>query len=287
MIAVIPDRLSKALKGRRVVPFVGAGLSRRVDPTRFPSWAELLMRLADTAVTRGYISDTQKIEIADLLNNQMLPFAAEMIRRRIPNDEFDFILDEQFRINSSTFNLADQISLLKIEPPIVITTNFDRLLEDAFARHYLRAPSVSTCVDAIKVYNRLRRTKSTQNPSIFKIHGDIDDIESVIVGERDFKRLMFDERTFDSILVNILLNYTILFVGYSLRDPEVIYHLERNHNLLKRSADPDYIILRKGSMKELELQRWREEYNVEAIFFDGPSDGPELSAILSSLESHL
>jgi hypothetical protein len=288
MALSLPDRLTRALKGRSVIPFVGAGLSKRVDPARFPSWRELLVSLANVGEARGYVTNDQNLEIVDLLNNNMYPYAAEQLRRRIPGEEFNFFLEEQFRCDSRKFNLEDQMALLKIEPPMIVTTNFDRLIEDAFARHYLRAPSVCTYAEAVRAHNRLQRTRSTQNPLIFKIHGDIDDVSSIILGERDFKRLMFDERTFETVLINTLISYTILFVGYGLRDPEITYHLERNHNILKRSSDPDYIIIPSNSVKQIEMQRWREEYNVEAIPYNVSTvSNTDLSDVLNSLEGYL
>jgi len=42
----IPDRLIRELLSGRLIPFVGAGVSRSVDRRLFPSWTDLLERLA-------------------------------------------------------------------------------------------------------------------------------------------------------------------------------------------------------------------------------------------------
>jgi hypothetical protein len=284
----IPVRLQKALKARRVVPFVGAGLSRRVDASIFPSWNELLTDLASESARRNYITASESTDIQHSINNGLMPYAAELLRKKIPNEEFSYLIEARFLRDTRGYGLEDQTALIKIEPLLLVTTNFDRLLEDAYARFMGRAPSVFTHIDAVRLHNRLQKSRTSANPIFFKVHGDIDEIDNLIIGERDYKRLMFDEKAFDAILANILLNHTVLFVGYSLRDYEVTYHLERINTLLKRSANPDYIIVERRSVRQIEIQRWREEYNVEAIVYDASTPThAELLDVLKQLEAYL
>jgi hypothetical protein len=88
---------------------------------------------------------------------------------------------------------------------------------------------------------------------------------------------------FETVLTNIFLNYTIVFVGYSLSDPEIEFHLERIRHLFKHSVDPDYIILADGQKNAMELQRWREEYGVEAVFYPRDSTHSGLPQILRAM----
>jgi len=98
----------------------------------------------------------------------------------------------------------------------LITTNYDRLLETATTQfrqwtpNTFSADSVSSL--AVALYN--------PEFFIFKLHGDIGSAESIILTSRDYDRLILRNPHARSFLQAIFLNYTVLFVGYSLGDPD-------------------------------------------------------------------
>ncbi|MGA9875822.1 MAG: SIR2 family protein [Solirubrobacteraceae bacterium] len=103
-------------------------------------------------------------------------------------------------------------ALLNLEPKIVFTTNYDKLFESAsqngFAVHTFESTTVS---DALRI----------GEPVFVKLHGSTDSISDAVLTRTDYARAATKGRaTFDA-LAALSLTSTILFVGYSLDDPDI------------------------------------------------------------------
>lgn len=113
-------------------------------------------------------------------------------------------------------------ALAELGFPLVITTNYDQLFEEALTA-VGRRPRVS-------VYTpRLEKTKtfrdpSPQDPVVYKIHGDIQDAESIVITDEnyiDFLMRMNDKDPYAPVPMSLksrLSEWTTLFIGYSLLD---------------------------------------------------------------------
>jgi hypothetical protein len=117
-------------------------------------------------------------------------------------------------------------ALSELSFPLVITTNFDQLFEDA-----LRAADKKPYVS---VYSRdqnqqtyqypLRGDPTPEAPFVFKIHGDIDQVESIVITDEDYIRFVLRMRDKEPYYpVPRAFDYRFamwptLFVGYSLID---------------------------------------------------------------------
>jgi SIR2-like protein len=102
--------------------------------------------------------------------------------------------------------------LLSLDPRIVFTTNYDKLFETAslngFATHTFSSDGLS---------NDLRRGE----PVLVKIHGTTNLINEIILTRTDYVRVMRTGRDVFDALSALSLTSTILFVGYSLDDPDI------------------------------------------------------------------
>jgi SIR2-like domain len=115
-------------------------------------------------------------------------------------------------------------ALAELDFPLVITTNYDRLFERAlFAAK--KQPFVSVYSrerDTAKDYPR--PTPTAEEPFIFKIHGDIGDLASLVITDEDyiqFVRRMSESGPYDPVPMTFLYffkKWPTLFVGYSLVD---------------------------------------------------------------------
>jgi hypothetical protein len=121
----------------------------------------------------------------------------------------------------------------------VITTNYDQLLETAL--HAAGKPP------RVSIY-KPKRGETTDdpprptsaNPIVFKVHGDIDRPESIVVTDTDyitFLLRMSDKDPYDPIPLKLkadLTEWTTVFVGYSLLD----YNLRVLFQALRWGEDP-------------------------------------------------
>jgi hypothetical protein len=160
-----------------------------------------------------------------------------------------------FEIDRSRFQLVnairDAVHVGKQPSPVlralaelnfarVITTNYDQLFEAAL-RAAGKTPRVS-------VYTpKLESTRDFPNPTpespvIFKIHGDIDQEETIVVTDEDYIKFllrMSNKEPYDPVPLKLkadLTEWTTVFVGYSLLD----YNLRLLFQALRWGVDPSF-----------------------------------------------
>jgi hypothetical protein len=113
-------------------------------------------------------------------------------------------------------------ALAELSFPLVITTNYDQLFEQALVlagkqpRVSVYSPDLEPTVDY--------RDPSPENPVIFKVHGDIARPETVVVTDEDYIQFvlrMSNKDPYDPLPLTVkyhMTAWTTLFVGYSLLD---------------------------------------------------------------------
>jgi hypothetical protein len=113
-------------------------------------------------------------------------------------------------------------ALAELGFPLVITTNYDQLFEQALTmagktpRVSVYTPELEATVDY--------RDPTADNPVVFKIHGDIGRPETIVVTDEDYIQFvlrMSNKDPFDPLPLTVkyhMTTWTTLFVGYSLLD---------------------------------------------------------------------
>jgi hypothetical protein len=133
-VSKIPERIKEAVKTGNLVPFVGAGLSRQAvttDPKAFPTWLDLLKELAGIAEDQDRITAQQRTEIDQLIAKGNFLMAAQAIKSALPADLLESIVQERFAPKEAHPGTVHHV-LFKLRAPLVVTTNYDLLLEDAY-----------------------------------------------------------------------------------------------------------------------------------------------------------
>jgi SIR2-like domain len=106
-------------------------------------------------------------------------------------------------------------AVVRLDFPIIYTTNYDRWLEKAFEHHKANYIKISSVADIARAKEGITQ--------IVKLHGDFDDDDSIVLTESDyFERINF-ESPLDIKLRSDVLGKTILFLGYSLSDLNMRY----------------------------------------------------------------
>jgi hypothetical protein len=112
--------------------------------------------------------------------------------------------------------------LAELDFPLVITTNYDQLFESALMaagkqpRVAVYTPQLEPTVDY--------RDPSAKSPVMFKIHGDVGRLETLVVTDEDYIQFvlrMSNKDPYDPVPLTLkfyLTGWTTLFVGYSLLD---------------------------------------------------------------------
>jgi hypothetical protein len=203
------EDLVNALRERRVILFVGAGVSRNLG---LPSFDQLIDHLAEEL---GFDPDIFRL-FGDYLS------LAEYYRlQKGTLGPLRSWLDRKWHTGIDITSSRIHELIVKLKCPLVYTTNYDRWIEIAhkyYGVSYIKVVNVGDIpnVDASSV-------------QIVKFHGDFDDDDSIILTESSyFGRLSF-ESPLDVKLRADVLGRTVLFIGYSLSDINIRYMLYKVH----------------------------------------------------------
>jgi hypothetical protein len=205
--------LRKLRMDRKLIPFVGAGLS---IPLGLPSLSNLLDIIAeqleyDPEVFKLSGSELQLAEYYVVTKGSIGPLRSEMDRRFNPTDD---------AISLSRAHNA----LVEMDLPLIYTTNYDRIIERAFELKKVRSYTIANIDDIVAA--------PTDNATqIVKFHGSFSDDASLVLTESSyFARLEF-ESAIDIRLRADILGRCLLFLGYGLNDINIRYMLYKLHKL--------------------------------------------------------
>ena len=127
--------------------------------------------------------------------------------------------------------------LAALNAPVIYTTNWDNVIEGTY--HRLSKP-----------YNLVEKSSDFLNlrswdPTIIKYHGSLSHPKTLVVTESDYYERFGTDSPFDIRLRSDLLEKSLLFLGYSLRDYNVRYLLNRVQKTLSAvvvDPPPSYFV---------------------------------------------
>ena len=231
----LPELAKQMSCGTGVVPFVGAGLSA---PYHFPQWGEFIRDLAERAgvVTkvRAYLEALQYEE------------AAELLQKRLGSSRFQDLIAHSFGddvLKDAVFQGAVAlVPQITIGP--VITTNFDRLLENVFAARGCRFP---VCVWHDKAYAMLG-SLARNSLALLKLHGDWQFPDQRVLALSEYRKQYGSKTKIDFHLpipqaLEHLVARPMLFLGCSLqqdRTARIIAELAARNPAMRHYAILEY-----------------------------------------------
>jgi hypothetical protein len=270
-------RFIPAMQNDSAALFVGAGLSR---PAGFVDWKQLMRQCAE-AIGLDVQREHDLVAVAQYYLNQNL-----MSRAGINQ----IVIDELLKPARQTANHAI-ISRLPI--PVVWTTNFDTLLEDAYRY-------AGRLFDVKSTDSQLSYTARGREVVIYKMHGDVARPDEVIICKDDYERYATKHKVFQDKLEGDLVSHNFLFIGFSFSDPNLQYMLAYLRALLGVNQREHYAIMRKVSRSDyragadgdadfayeqtkqnLQIQDL-QRYSVQTLLID---DYKEITSILQELEA--
>lgn len=237
--------LQSLTAGERLpILFVGSGLTRRYKNA--PDWSQLLQQIAEYI---DVVTDFRKLqsqvsqdpenkskqdwEIYALIASHLeLQFNNKFYSKELDSHEEEWILEGKnpfreciaYLIEQNDYvedeNLQSELKLLKqLDGKIIatITTNYDCMLEEIFSYS-----DDSTFVGQPELFS----PKSSGLSEVYKLHGCISKPEKIIISYEDYNRFEQTAKLFTAKLMTLMSENPVIFIGYSINDPNV-------HNVLK------------------------------------------------------
>ena len=185
--------IKQANENDRLAIFVGAGVSKSSDTDyiSLPSWSDLITELkSDLAITEelDYLKLAQLyyLEFGEQTYNQTL-------KKYFPED-----------ITPSSLHRT----ILKVSPRVIITTNWDCIIENAIEQEGYLYDKI--CMDKDLV-------SSTSPNKFIKIHGDFKN-HNIVFKEDDYLNYSRNFPLIENYIKSIFSTHTVLFLGYSYND---------------------------------------------------------------------
>ncbi|MGH7461404.1 MAG: SIR2 family protein, partial [Longimicrobiales bacterium] len=227
-----PASLVRYLRDKRCVLFCGSGLSAWA---KLPTWQKLLQGIvADLA--EELPDDPNREELNRLLQAGKLLEVADHCKE-VLGRRYNDILSERLRGAEGDIPEPHRI-IAQLPFAAVITTNYDKLLERSYAG-VGSLPKTPTHRDV----DALGPLLFDGSFFILKAHGDIDRPESMVLTTRDYQEIIHSNPAFNSIFSAILLTKAILFVGYSLNDPDFRLLLDRQLTTFRGNIPERYALI--------------------------------------------
>lgn len=281
------EKIKQINSNENLVIFVGAGVSRNSGVC---SWWELVKEIADkideNKCTSCEIKDLicgecgEQLELCSIDGHGCklkYDFSAEDFLR-IPQHYYesfgdtegekkpyyDFLKDK-FCSDEYQTNIIDEI-IVKLQPEHIITTNFDHLLEN------VNDPRISKYATITKDDDILSQKGRNY---IIKMHGDIDDIENIVLKEDDYLNYSQKHIMIETYIKSLLIDKTFLFVGYSLNDNNLKLIMSYIDFFVRekkvKNRQPHYLVVDQVKDPVHEMPYW-ENKGVELVDLSQISD---------------
>ena len=270
-----PEALVAELSSRRCLVFFGAGASKgclsQDGKIRPENWEGLLLKLLSSMTDRS-----DEVFIRSLITEKRYLDAAEVLRSRVSEANFNLFITKEFETpHFQPSNIHKAIH--KIDPKIVVTTNFDNIY-DNYCNGFGGAAAYS-----IAKYYESHILNSLRSPKrlVIKAHGCVSDPQKIVLTRSQYFGARKDYSGFYEILNSIFLTSSIIFIGYSISDPDIQLVLE-NSNIAVPSVHRHYFLTEEGQMHSALRKAMEDAYNLEFITF-APGDFIELEESLKEL----
>ena len=218
----IPERLLQAHEDGDVVFFCGAGISY---PAGLPGFADLVKQIFEA------IGEPKDAEMRAAFKAKKFDIAIDLLEKKIVDREA--VRRELARIltpaTDAPNTIATHAALLDLGKhrddgrTRLVTTNFDRLFEQAIA----------TSNSKLKRFQAPHLPESTNRwNGLVYLHGLLapsptpDDLNQLVVSSGDFGLAYLTELWASRFVGELLRNYTVCFVGYSIDDSLLRYMMD-------------------------------------------------------------
>ncbi len=222
--------------------FLGAGFSKRYI-LNYPDWWTLLTKISekigissfrisrvyDLDIANGKTKSDAYLHITEILENELnekivsgkdqdiLTIEDKAIISKNHYDPLKYLVSQIFTADYTLINenyLAREIerfSCLKNNIPCIFTTNYDTFIESLFSNY--------KCFTGQQDYFY---NDNTDFMEIYKLHGTANQPNSLVLTKDDYDK--FNSQSYLSIakLITILSERPMIFIGYSLSDPNIM-----------------------------------------------------------------
>lgn len=297
-IPPLPPALRNTAQQKKLVIFVGAGVSRLFGA---PSWEEMARKLLQQLIEANYLSYAESSQLRELDPKIKISIAMDLSSTNNFKPNFQEVLKPTYESTGTAYQ-----DLYSIGTPIV-TTNYDDFLDQIAESQLpvqLKAEAGTKAVDqsgevplplARRVYFRREdlRMENLQPGNVLHLHGSMRDITSMVLTTKDYME-HYNNPIVSDFLRELFASKTILFIGYGLDEEEILGPIlrSRKSNGSKSQSENHYRLFprysHEGGLFQLLRRYYQNHCNVDLIdFCIDKRDHRQLSDVLRRWASEL
>ena len=192
---------------------IDLGWSSGDDDLPLPFWPWLVHRMLRQLAS--FAESHEHVSLRKFFSEEGPLDCAQLFRQTVGEANYREFLLEQFDIGRHPFIQVtpSHTALRELNLPLLFTTNYDELIEAAYqqAGQPLRV--------SVSEQQFLARRAEKPARHLVKLHGSIDQPDTIVLTRTDYARARSDRKEMLSLLRSELVEASFLFVGFSLSDP--------------------------------------------------------------------
>jgi hypothetical protein len=216
--------LQSALEGDLVL-FVGAGISRLVE---LPSWKGLAQLALKDLRKKGYLDYSEMDQLKTLDPRKLLSIVQSIAEdNKCPLD-----LKQHLGVKESDKGIYKYLNKIGCA---CVTTNYDELLSP----HFYKTQGGSTTASPINrviVREEFFAGHLDTPGTVVHLHGSCSKPERMVITTKDYLE-HYDDKMVQHFLGQLFEKKTVLFVGYSLEEAEILEHILRRGNVKAKDSN--------------------------------------------------
>lgn len=246
-----------ALKQEDCVLLIGSGISVW---SGLPSWKGFLNELADFMEECGIDSFLVKREIAegDLLQ------AASYGFDRLTKPQIETFMPRACRYGKAEPHEIHK-KILDLGANCFITTNYDKLIEMGIEKWQAKKTDMVTNRQLAEM-GRILQARAEN--FVYKPHGDIEDMESIILTREQYRSLLVDGERHMALetLKTLMVSRPLVCLGFGLKDPDFLYIRDILSNIYQGNVRDHYAIM--ADVEEAEVDYWERNYGIHLVGYE-------------------
>ncbi|MHB8077207.1 SIR2 family protein [Desulfosporosinus fructosivorans] len=269
-------KLKRVLAEDGTILFIGSGVSVWSE---LPNWGQLLDKMAEFVEQKGL--DASNIRYYS--KSQPL-LAADFGCAALPTNDFRTFIHSACKKDAARPSIIHQ-QLINLGVSCYITTNYDRLLEQALEENEIlnrfKVVTNREPTDCAGLLHLRRRN------FIFKPHGDIEHLESIVLSNRHYNDLYENgakHYTYRA-LETLFTTRDVVFVGFGLTDPDFMRIIGKIRNEFRTNLNTHYAIM--PDISQTARDYWAENCGIQILSYPTKEtkNGRDHSALLELLGS--
>jgi hypothetical protein len=260
------DKLRNAVAADKLVIVTGAGVSVKVPRKKggtIPSWGNLIGSIKSAYVAKlNKLNKNEKTLLSKLtpdaclgeVHGDALIEASEIIERAVGKEDFaKFVAEETTEEVNKRGDYHDIIATL--DPRAIITFNYDKCHENGYQG--AGKPFNKVVYSDERSLREMLKAGFEKPTMILKAHGCVSEPSSLVLTSSSYLRIINEFRAYRAAIQHILSRFTILVVGFALRDrdfDQILLTIERDYG----SSVQDHIVIMKTEPESTDPDKEKE-----------------------------